>query len=123
MRTYPLLSSPSFVPISIVLALALAAPALTACGAGHYTPDRPEEEPEKDPTLDWPKDAVGLLAHLNTWNKQSLEAHERPDLDMSKHLNAETDGTKDWVDLHAQKLQALGISIRWNAESKVYEKQ
>jgi hypothetical protein len=110
----------SFRVLLVCLPIALS---LAACGAGHYSPDRPEEEEPKDPTLDWPKDAPGLLAHLNTWSKASLEAHERPDLDMNKHLNAETDGTAEWVDLHTKKLAGLGVTIRWNPETKTYEKQ
>ena len=28
----------------------------------------------------WPKDAEGLVSHLNTWNKDELDVYERPEL-------------------------------------------
>jgi hypothetical protein len=93
------------------------------CGAGYAStdPDTPEEEP--DPTVGWPKDAPGLLAHLNTWDKSRLESYERPDLDLQKHLEAQSGETGDWVRLHEEKLEKLGVKVKWNPEAKVYEKQ
>ena len=107
------------------MAFVCASLAAAACGPGHYS-SRGAEEPEEeaiDPTLGWPKDAPGLLTHLNGYRRASLEAHERPDLDMSKHLAAETDGTAEWVQRHTEKLQALGVRIRWNPDARVYERE
>lgn len=94
--------------------------ALSACSAG-YASSEPPAEPEVDKTAGWPTDAPALVAHLNTWSHKELEAYERPDLDLQRHLNAVAGDTGEWVDLHKEKLQKLGVAIRWNRESRVYE--
>ncbi len=96
---------------------------LTACSAGYASTSADSPENEPDPTLGWPKDGAGLLSHLNTWSKDSLEAYERPDLDLQKHLAAQSGETGEWVRLHEEKLKALGVTVRWDASARVYQKQ
>src|SRR5258708_21446315 len=93
--------------------------AIPACGAGNAS--NSAESPEPDPTLGWPKEAKALLAHLNTWDHVELEAYERPDLDLDKHLCAQTGDVGEWIELHKKKLTALGVSVRGNRDARVSE--
>lgn len=66
----------------------------------------------------WPKDVQGLINHLNTWNKNQLDAYERPEVYPNLITSGETNG---WVSEHKRKLKELGATIFWNKEKKEYE--
>ncbi len=104
----------------VVVCLFVGALPLSACSAGYVSSSTETPEPP-DPTLGWPTEPKALVAHLNTWDHAELEAYERPDLDLDKHLAAVTGDAGEWIELHKKKLEALGVSIRWNAEARVYE--
>ncbi len=94
--------------------------ALAGCGTS--SPDAKSPTTEADPTAGWPKDAPGLVTHLNSWNSKDLEAYERPDLDLQAHLCAAAGETGEWVEAHKVKLTKLGVSILWNNEKCIYER-
>ena len=91
-----------------------------ACSAGYVSSTETPGPP--DPTESWPKDAKGLLAHLNSWDHAQLEAYERPDLvDLQTHMEAKSGDTGEWIELHEKKLGELGVKVRWNPTARLYE--
>jgi hypothetical protein len=69
---------------------------------------------------DWPKDAEGLVAHLNEWNKDELDVYERPDAyrEQGRVASGETAG---WVTAHREELSKLGVVVKWNPQKQLYE--
>jgi len=65
----------------------------------------------------WPKDAKGLVRHLNEWSKNELDALERPEAHPGWIVSGETRG---WVSEHKRMLAELGARIRWDPEKQEY---
>lgn len=66
----------------------------------------------------WPKDIDGLIEHLNNWNKDQLDAYERPEAYPNFITNGETNG---WISEHKRLLKNLGATVIWNKEKLKYE--
>jgi hypothetical protein len=60
-----------------VLRAAVVVVCLCVAGCGAATRSASSGPAEIDPIASWPKDAGGLVTHLNTWNSKELEAYER----------------------------------------------
>lgn len=66
----------------------------------------------------WPKDIDNLIEHLNSWDKDELDASERPDVYPNRISGGETNG---WIDEHKRLLKELGATIIWDKEKMKYE--
>lgn len=78
-----------------------------------------EKETEKETVeIGWPKEVQSLIDHLNTWDKDELDAYERPQAYRNFLTSGETNG---WIGEHKRKLLELGASVYWNKEKMKYE--
>lgn len=78
-----------------------------------------EKETEKEILeIGWPKETHRLVDHLNTWDKDELDAFERPQAYPGFVTSGETNG---WVGEHKSQLNELGASVSWNKEKMKYE--
>ena len=58
------------------------------------------------------------LDKLNGWNKDELDAVERPDAHPGYEPSGETEA---WVQRWKAELTRLGVAVTWNADRKRYE--
>lgn|GEM_PF-3438765 len=66
----------------------------------------------------WPKDVKGLIEHLNKWDKEELDVHERPNAYPNRKPHGETNG---WIVEHKRLLKELNAIIIWNSNNLQYE--
>ncbi len=65
----------------------------------------------------WPNNIKDLIAHLNTWDKDELDVHERPDEYPNLVCSGETNG---WIVVHKEQLKELGAEVIWDSKNKIY---
>jgi hypothetical protein len=63
-------------------------------------------------------EAERLLAELNSWPEDELDAYERPEEYPGFVSSGETGG---WVLTHKELLKDEGVRVKWNAEKMQYE--
>jgi hypothetical protein len=68
--------------------------------------------------IGWPKDVNGLVTHLNSWDKEELDLHERPETKPNQKAHGETNG---WVIEHKEQLKSLGATVKWNPHLMRYQ--
>ena len=65
----------------------------------------------------WPKDADGLVAHLNDWHKDELIAYNEPERFPNFVTSGETNG---WISAHEEQLAKLRVEINWDSDNSKY---
>ena len=63
-------------------------------------------------------EAQSLLDELNKWDSEALDIIECPNLHSGYGDLGETSG---WIQMNKERLQKLGVSVRWNHEKMQYE--
>jgi hypothetical protein len=101
-------------------AIVLLAASLVACHSSASSPEPTGTTgtmPRTSAALDdWQKSPSGVLAHLNDWHIDALEAYERPELGISQ-----TGEVGGWVFMHQRLLARWGYRARWNVTLRRYE--
>jgi hypothetical protein len=91
---------------------------LVACNSNQAISPEKEADKHADTAQGWPKTPEGLLEHLNSWNKDTLDKCERPEVYPNYKDTGETRG---WISEHKEEFAKMGVEIRWNAEEMRYE--
>ena len=60
-----------------------------------------------------------IIHDLNSWNKDELDAYERPE----KHPNRlESGETASWVEYCKAELKKHGVTVKWDSDKQKYER-